>query len=266
MLLTARPLALTSCSQAARRPANPVLRTLSANFRSMSSSQAAARRRSATASPASHKVNASAASVANEDVQGAMLDKPSVANKNWARVAAVAATVAAASRGTSYLPATGAAFVHLLAYSTWLGAILWVTFVAGIVMFKNLPRQTFGRVQSKLFPIYFGLSSACSAIQLGVLLFGAAAAPQKQLVLLGLGLASSLLSFLVVEPLCTRIMFQRYDLENAAERDEEKIGKLAKQFGKWHGISSLINLGILVTAVGHGYWLAGRLLAGGLLA
>lgn len=52
-------------------------------------------------------------------------------------------------------------------------------------MFKNLPRQTFGRVQSKLFPIYFGLSSACSAIQLGVLLFGAAAAPQKQLVLLG---------------------------------------------------------------------------------
>lgn len=52
-------------------------------------------------------------------------------------------------------------------------------------MFKNLPRQTFGKVQSKLFPIYFGLSSACSAIQLGVLLFGAAGAPQKQLVLLG---------------------------------------------------------------------------------
>jgi hypothetical protein len=189
-----------------------------------------------------------------------MLDKPSVANKNWARVAAVAATVAAASRGTSYLPATGAAFVHLLAYSTWLGAIVWTTFVAGIVMFKNLPRQMFGRVQSKLFPIYFGLSSACSAVQLGVLLFGAAAVPQKQLVLLGLGLASSLLSFLVVEPLCTRIMFQRYDLENAAERDEGTIKALAKQFGKWHGISSLINLATLVVAVGHGYWLAGEAL------
>lgn len=39
----------------------------------------------------------------------------------------------------------------------------------------------------------------------------------------------------------------------------EKIGTLAKQFGKWHGISSLINLGTLVTAVGHGYWLAGGL-------
>ena len=32
---------------------------------------------------------------------------------------------------------------------------------------------------------YFALSSACSAIQLGVMVFAAAAAPQKQLVLLG---------------------------------------------------------------------------------
>lgn len=266
MLATAaRPFVLPSCSQGARA-SSYALKKLSAPARSMSSSRAATRRRSATASPTSHKVNASAASLANEDVQGAMLDKPSVANKNWARVAAVAVTVAVASRGTSYLPATGAAFVHLLAYGTWLGALVWQTFIAGIVMFKNLPRQTFGKVQSKLFPIYFGLSSACSAIQLGVLLFGAAGAPQKQLVLLGLGLASSLLSFLVVEPLCTRIMFRRYDLENAAERDEDKIKALAKQFGKWHGISSLINLGTLVAAVGHGYWLAGCLLSGGLLA
>lgn len=91
------------------------------NCRHMSSSQAATRRRSATASPVSYRVNASAASLATDDVQvippatgsllsplrllmhhctaswrlhccpqGAMLDKPSVANKNWARVAAVA--------------------------------------------------------------------------------------------------------------------------------------------------------------------------------
>lgn len=52
-------------------------------------------------------------------------------------------------------------------------------------MFKNLPRQTFGRLQSKLFPAYFALSASCAAIQLGVLTFAAAAAPQKQLVLVG---------------------------------------------------------------------------------
>ena len=76
--------------------------------------------------------------------------------------------------------------MHLLAYGTWLGAIVWTTAIAvswvqrihrgnqralgalpcsshpaatchpakqGIVMFKNLPRQTFGRLQSKLFPM-----------------------------------------------------------------------------------------------------------------
>ena len=121
-----------------------------------------------------------------------------------------AAVVAAAARGTAYLPTAGIAFVHLLAYGSWLGAIVWTTFIAGgwvggrrvgqgrgvhldgrvaklprvpsgrqavsdpphqlqwladwfspkhptcvqrpfhsagIVMFKNLPRQMFGRVQ-----------------------------------------------------------------------------------------------------------------------
>lgn len=52
-------------------------------------------------------------------------------------------------------------------------------------MFRNLPRQQFGRLQAKLFPQYFGLSCICTAIQLGVLLFAAAAPPQKQLVLVG---------------------------------------------------------------------------------
>ena len=101
-------------------------------------------------SPASHVV---ASAAATGDVQGEKLDSPSVANKNWVRVAAIAATVAAAARGTAYLPQAGMAFVHLLAYSTWLGALVWTTFIAGIVTFKNLPRQTFGRLQSKLFPM-----------------------------------------------------------------------------------------------------------------
>ena len=42
-----------------------------------------------------------------------------------------AATVAAAARGTAYLPTAGIAFVHLLSYAVWLGAIVWTTFIAG---------------------------------------------------------------------------------------------------------------------------------------
>ena len=46
-------------------------------------------------------------------------------------IIAVAATVAAAARGTAYLPTAGIAFVHLLSYAVWLGAIVWTTFIAG---------------------------------------------------------------------------------------------------------------------------------------
>lgn len=33
-----------------------------------------------------------------------------------------------------------AATVHLLSFSTWFGSVVYTTFVAGITMFKNLPR------------------------------------------------------------------------------------------------------------------------------
>ncbi|EFN53418.1 hypothetical protein CHLNCDRAFT_136618 [Chlorella variabilis] len=224
----------------------------------------AARRRSAgaAASPASHPVVAAAA--AGEGVQGEMLE-PSTSNKRWVRLLVLSATVAAAARGTAYLPTAGVAFVHLLAYGIWLGSLVWTSFVAGITMIRHLPRQTFGRLQARLFPKYFALSAACTAIQLGVLLFAAAAPPAKQLVLVGLGLATSLLSLLVVEPITTKVMFQRYELESAAgPRDEAAITALKKSFGNWHGISSLINLGTLITAIGHGWWLASKLV--GILA
>lgn len=52
---------------------------------------------------------------------------------------------------------------------------------------------------------YFGLSAACCAIQLGVLGFAAQAAPQKELLLLGIGLGSSLLNLLFVEPAATKV-------------------------------------------------------------
>lgn len=64
---------------------------------------------------------------------------------------------------------------HILAFSMWLGTQFWVSFVAGelvsisardlclytvplhtgITMYTNLPRHTFGYIQSKLFPKYF---------------------------------------------------------------------------------------------------------------
>jgi hypothetical protein len=43
--------------------------------------------------------------------------------------------------------------------------VVHTTFVAGITMFKNLPRRVFGTLQSKLFPLYFRLCSGMIGVQ-----------------------------------------------------------------------------------------------------
>ena len=126
-----------------------------------------------------------------------------------------------------------------------------------MVAFRNLPRQTFGRLQSKLFPKYFAVSSAAPALLLATLRFIAGgAAPAKEVTLLVIALVASLVNLLITEPIATKVMFERYDLENAeGPRDEAAIKALTKKFGAFHGISSLLNLAVLVCAVGHAYYL-----------
>ena len=57
---------------------------------------------------------------------------------------------------------------------------------AGITMFKNMPRQMFGRVQAKLFPQYFATATAAVVLQMGTLAFGSSVGlPRPQLITLG---------------------------------------------------------------------------------
>lgn len=63
------------------------------------------------------------------------------------RALAVTAALVLAARGTGLLPAQAAATVHLVSWASLLGANVWTTFFAGVTMFKNLPRQVFGRLQ-----------------------------------------------------------------------------------------------------------------------
>lgn len=58
-----------------------------------------------------------------------------------------------------------AATLHVLSFATWFGTVVYTTFIAGITMFKNLPRRTFGTLQSKLFPLYFQLCTGMIGIQ-----------------------------------------------------------------------------------------------------
>ena len=78
-----------------------------------------------------------------------------------------AATTNALNKLGQYLvlPSKAAATIHMLSFGTWFGTVFYTTFVAGITMFKNLPRRTFGSLQSKLFPLYFKLCTGTLALQ-----------------------------------------------------------------------------------------------------
>jgi hypothetical protein len=96
-------------------------------------------------------------------------------NSHLARSAAILLTLAAVGfsghASLDRISGTTAAMIHLFSYSTWFGSIVYTTFFAGVTMFQNLPRHTFGRLQGKLFPKYFGLSSISVLLQVCSTLF-----------------------------------------------------------------------------------------------
>jgi uncharacterized membrane protein len=161
--------------------------------------------------------------------------------------------------------------LHLLAFSSWFGCSVWVSFPAGIVMFKTLPRHTFGRLQSKLFPAYFIFSAGAIIIAIGTsggLLSSTSTTttttastttttiPYSLIVIL----ACTLLNLFYFEPATTRVMYQRHAVEKRLGTGHE-IGKirpddpkkandpqlkaLSKTFGMLHGVSTLLNLAAL---------------------
>lgn len=201
---------------------------------------------------------AAAGGGSQEDVQGEMLE-PSLANNPWVRLSSVMAIVALSAKATGTLLSMHAlGFVHMMAFGMWFGTLGWTSTVFGIVAFRTLPRQMFGKLQSKLFPKYFTVTGAAPAFMMGTLYYlMQGSVPMHELRVLGVAALTAILNLGIAEPAATRVMFQRYALENAeGARDEDAIRSLKKEFGKWHGISSLLNLVNLVCAVGHAWFLA----------
>ena len=97
--------------------------------------------------------------------------KPRLHNNPLVRSAVVLSALMLAGRSAPFskLNSTLAGSVHLLSFATWFGTVFYTTFIAGITMFKALPRQTFGKLQSKLFPKYFSLCSLSIVLQVSSL-------------------------------------------------------------------------------------------------
>ncbi|XP_014937620.1 transmembrane protein 205 isoform X2 [Acinonyx jubatus] len=168
--------------------------------------------------------------------------------------------------------------VHLLVLSGAWGMQMWVTFVSGFLLFRSLPRHTFGLVQSKLFPFYFHISMGCAFINLCIL------APQhawaqltfweaSQLFLLFLSLTLSTINARWLEPRTTAAMWALHVVEKERglggevpgshqgpdpyrqlRGQDPKYGVLRQIFFRYHGLSSMCNLGCVLS---NGLCLAG---------
>lgn len=185
-------------------------------------------------------------------------------NTSLARSAAILAALGwagyAARSPLVSIPRQSAATIHLLSYATWFGSSAWTTFIAGITMYRNLPRKTFGTLQSRLFPKYFNLGAITLLIQLITLKSLPLAESANATKALSLAFCMTFFNLFYLEPSATNIMFKRYELEEEkGGKDSEKYKKLVGKFGKFHGISSLTNLIALMGGVAHAYFMASAL-------
>ncbi|KAM0998579.1 hypothetical protein ACFX2I_008296 [Malus domestica] len=167
---------------------------------------------------------------------------------------------------------------HLLCFSTAFGAALWVTFIGGIIMFKNLPRHQFGNLQSKMFPAYFTMVGICLAVSAGS--FGylhpwssSSVTDKYQLGFLLSSFAFNLTNLFVFTPMTMEMMKQRHKVEREQNIGEEvggsknvqvakvnpKLAAMNKKFGMIHGLSSLANILAFGSLAMHSWYLAGKL-------
>ncbi|XP_019600577.1 transmembrane protein 205 [Rhinolophus sinicus] len=161
--------------------------------------------------------------------------------------------------------------VHLLVLSGAWGMQMWVTFISGFLLFRGLPRHTFGLVQSKLFPFYFHISVGCAFVNFCILV------PQytwaqltfweaSQLCLLLLSLTLATINARWLEPRTTAAMWALQTVEKKRglggevpgrhqdpdpyrqlRAQDPKYNALRQTFFRYHGLSSICNLGCLLS-------------------
>ncbi|THU70927.1 hypothetical protein C4D60_Mb08t30150 [Musa balbisiana] len=124
-----------------------------------------------------------------------------------------------------------AAILHLLGFATAYGASVWVTFVSGNVLATALPRQQFGLVQSKLYPVYFRLVAYSTALTLVAHFFGRDRRILAERVqgynLLG-ALVLVLINMFFLEPKATKVMFERMKTEKEGGRVRDMADVMAE--------------------------------------
>ncbi|KAL5534638.1 hypothetical protein ACEPAG_1101 [Sanghuangporus baumii] len=160
---------------------------------------------------------------------------------------------------------------YLIAYAWLFGMSLWVTFFGGVIAYRALPRQQFGALQHRTFPVYFRLSIILSSILLGLWTWShpAVLANPTSFLSVDVTQAYTLLSVVlfqtgnhfVIGPYTSNLMFKRHKLEKAEGKQysddgvSDEMKALNKKFAQAHGFSSIFNLDSLIAIGFHGLWI-----------
>lgn len=158
--------------------------------------------------------------------------------------------------------------IHLLCVSWSVGIGIWQSFFLGLVAYKTLPKQTFGLLQSKLFPLYFlvlTITTSISLIMFAILMTGKDhVKEQRQVYILIACIISCALNLTAFEPLTSSVMMQRHKLEREPPKesstnvkDTKEYKALSRKFGMYHGLSSTSNLVFLVCIHLHAWHMSG---------
>ncbi|KAJ4807826.1 Transmembrane protein 205 [Rhynchospora pubera] len=124
-------------------------------------------------------------------------------------------------------PKTGRAMwavAQMLGFATAYGTCVWVTFIASHVLVSVLPRQQFGMVQSKVYPVYFRAVAYGIAVAFVAQFFGRGRGSLVEKLqaynLLG-ALGMVLVNMLFLEPTATKVMFERMKAEKEEGRGRD---------------------------------------------
>lgn len=149
-------------------------------------------------------------------------------------------------------------FTHFFTFIFWYGTLLYFTFIQAPILFKTLPRQLFGEVQSHLFPAYYWISYICGSLLVVTYhllhpLKNYISQDCVKMTALCLMLLFSLGQGLWIGPKVAALRVERQAAEDS--KDQAKMESLSKEFRKAHGISSLFNLVVILSGTVYlVYW------------
>jgi putative flippase GtrA len=153
------------------------------------------------------------------------------------------------------------ATTNLASTSIQFGAQFYVAFVGGPTMYLNLNRQTFGDIQSRLFPKFGMVGVSSSIISLASYHLAHTGIVDVASCLLSVSLSVHLINTFLLFPAVTRHMIELRRVDGL-EDGEDKVAerkRAGRRFGISHGVSNLINLASLAANLGYIYILAANL-------